>query len=577
MKTCTTCGAAWPDDTKFCPSDGSPLRAAEGTSLIGSIIDGKFHILQKLGEGGMGAVYLGEHVKMGRKSAIKVLTQALAQDTEAIARFNREAANAARISHGNVCAIYDFGETPEGVIFLAMEYIDGESLSDLLRREGPLGPLRAATITRQVGDALQAAHDLGIVHRDLKPDNIMITKGRDGGDVVKVVDFGIAKAMGGEEGQKVTRTGLVVGTPEYMSPEQLSGDVLDGRSDIYSLALVLFRILTGRLPFEADNAQEVMIKRLTDEPTRLNDALPGANFPEHLQNVMNRALGRMPNDRYAKASEFANDVVRAVSGVPSAATATDGATQLLDSQPSDQGATEQLKQTRISQAKPTVALGDRGAEGRRTPTTPETPLPRTRVQAPAKKKRPVVMIAASTVIVATAAGLVAVALTGGDDGQQAEPQDSTQVAALSLPTGTAPESTLQSEPEGAGRTGQPDVGGRTDQPDTSRTVPTGRPESAAAVPPNVIDEAALEQELIMLGRQVGNPQGIDTARQRLLEIFGATSLSRTLRGRAAQIMAESYESTDMVRACEWIDRAIATDATNEPFRRYKETLLSCPS
>ena len=575
MKTCTTCGAAWPDDTKFCPSDGSPLRAAEGSSLIGSIIDGKFHILQKLGEGGMGAVYLGEHVKMGRKSAIKVLTQALAQDTEAIARFNREAANAARISHGNVCAIYDFGETPEGVIFLAMEYIDGESLSDLLGREGPLGPHRAATITRQVGDALQAAHDLGIVHRDLKPDNIMITKGRDGSDVVKVVDFGIAKAMGGEEGQKVTRTGLVVGTPEYMSPEQLSGDVLDGRSDIYSLALVLFRILTGRLPFEADNAQEMMIKRLTDEPTTLNAALPGANFPAQLQDVMGRALERMPSDRYSKASEFAKDVVRAVSGGPAAATSTDGATQLLGSQPQDQGVTEQLKQTRISQAKPTVALDDRGSERRRTLTTPETPLPRTRMQAPVKKKkRPVVMIAASTVIVATAAGVAAVTLIGGENGQQAESPDSSQMAALPIPTGTAQESTRQSEPEGAGR---PNVGGPTGQPDTSRSVPAGRPESAAAVPPNVIDEAELEQELITLGRQVGNPQGIDTARQRLLEVFGTASLSRTLRGRAAQIMAESYESTDMAQACEWIDRAIATDATNETFRMYKETFLSCRS
>ncbi len=578
MKTCATCGAAWPDDTKFCPSDGSPLRAAEGTSLIGSIIDGKFHILEKLGEGGMGAVYLGEHVKMGRKSAIKVLTQSLAQDTEAIARFNREAANAARISHSNVCAIYDFGETTEGVIFLAMEYVDGESLSDILAREGPLEPHRAATITHQVGDALQAAHDLGIVHRDLKPDNIMITKGRDGCDVVKVVDFGIAKAMGGEEGQKVTRTGLVVGTPEYMSPEQLSGDLLDGRSDIYSLALVLFRILTGRLPFEADNAQEVMIKRLTDEPTRLNDAMPGANFPARLQDVLDRALERMPADRYVKASDFAKDVVQAVSGVPSAAASVDAATQLLGFQPQDQGVTERLKQTRISQPAPTVAVGDRSYEARRPPTTPETPLPRTRLQTPAtKKKRPAVMIAASTVIVATAVGVVAVTLTGGENGRQAASQDSTQLAALAPPPGTPPESTLQSEPEGAGRAGQPDVGGRADQQGGARRVPALRPESTAAVPPEVIDEAALEQELIMLGRQVGDPEGIDTTRRRLLDIFETAALSRTLRGRAAQIMAESYELSDMARACEWIDRAIVTDSTNETFRMYKETILSCQS
>ncbi|UCD24669.1 MAG: protein kinase, partial [Gemmatimonadota bacterium] len=173
MKTCTTCGAEWPDDTKFCPSDGSPLKVAEGASLIGGILDDKYHIIEKLGEGGMGAVYLGEHVRMGRKSAIKVLTQSLAQDEDALARFNREASSAAQISHPNVCAIYDFGPTKDGLIYLAMEYIEGESLTKLLQREGSLGPYRAANIIGQVGSALQAAHHLGIVHRDLKPDNIM--------------------------------------------------------------------------------------------------------------------------------------------------------------------------------------------------------------------------------------------------------------------------------------------------------------------------------------------------------------------------------------------------------------------
>ena len=278
MKTCTTCGKEWPDDTKFCPNDGSTLRAIGGADLVGSVVADRYHIEKKLGEGGMGAVYLGEHVKMGRKSAIKVMTQSMASNPEAIARFNREAANAARINHPNVCAIYDYGETTDGLIYLAMEFIEGESLSDTLRRERTVPFDRAANILQQTAEALEAAHDLGIVHRDLKPDNIMITPGRGGDDVVKVVDFGIAKAMTGEEGQKVTKTGLVVGTPEYMSPEQLSGDVLDGRSDIYSLALVFFRMLTGALPFQADSAQETMIKRLTDNPMRLGDVLPDQPF-----------------------------------------------------------------------------------------------------------------------------------------------------------------------------------------------------------------------------------------------------------------------------------------------------------
>ncbi|HXH63861.1 MAG TPA: serine/threonine-protein kinase, partial [Gemmatimonadales bacterium] len=194
--------------------------SAPTTDLVGQVIADRYHVVKKLGEGGMGQVYLAEHVKMGRRSAIKVMNQSMIHDPDAVARFNREAANASRITHPNVCAVYDFGETPDGVIYLAMEFIEGEPLTDLIQREGALKIHRAFNIFRQVADALTAAHDLGIVHRDLKPDNIMLAKGRDGGDIVKVVDFGIAKAMGGDDaGQKVTKTGLVVGTPEFMSPE----------------------------------------------------------------------------------------------------------------------------------------------------------------------------------------------------------------------------------------------------------------------------------------------------------------------------------------------------------------------
>ncbi|HUK62665.1 MAG TPA: serine/threonine-protein kinase, partial [Dongiaceae bacterium] len=249
----------------------------------------------------------------------------------------REAANASRITHPNVCAIYDFGETADGLIYLAMEFIEGEPLTEVLNRERTLPPQRAGAINRQVADALQAAHDLGIVHRDLKPDNIMITRGRDGGDVVKVVDFGIAKAMAGGDSQKVTRTGLVVGTPEFMSPEQLAADQLDGRSDIYSLALVLYRMVSGRLPFEGSTVQETMIKRLTDEPTPLATARPDLAFPPGLQSALDTALARRPAERYQSAAKFGNDVAAVVGLTPGAGAAplpatradADGKTVLL--------------------------------------------------------------------------------------------------------------------------------------------------------------------------------------------------------------------------------------------------------
>ena len=316
MKTCPQCGTEYDVQTKFCPTDGSRLRSAPGSGddIIGSIIADRYHVIRKLGEGGMGQVYLAEHVKMGRMSAIKVMTPSLVHDADAVGRFNREAANASKINHPNIAAIYDFGETSDGLIYLAMEFVEGESLTKLCEALGALPAPRAAEIARQVASALEAAHERGIVHRDLKPDNIMISRGRDGADLVKVVDFGIAKAAEGA-GQKVTRTGLVVGTPEYMSPEQLTGDTLDGRSDLYALALVTFNMLTGMLPFTGQTTQEALLKRLTERPLSLAEARPDLFWPPALQTVLDRALSRLASDRYQHASEFGSALVGAVAGM----------------------------------------------------------------------------------------------------------------------------------------------------------------------------------------------------------------------------------------------------------------------
>jgi hypothetical protein len=323
VKICPTCSTEYPLSERFCPRDGTALRSADvHADLVGNIVAERYHVIKKLGEGGMGTVYLAEHVKMGRKSALKVMNPGMNRDADAVARFNREAANASRLNHPNICAIYDFGETPDGLIYLAMEFIEGDALTALIERAGALAPARAATILHQSADALAVAHDYGIVHRDLKPDNIMISKGRDGADVAKVVDFGIAKASS-SEAQKVTKTGLVVGTPEYMSPEQLAGDTLDGRSDIYSLALVGFNMLTGTLPFPSNSAQEAMIMRLTDRPRRLDEMKPEVAWPEDLQAVMDRALARDFEERYKSAAEFGRDFAKAIAAMPSTSIAED--------------------------------------------------------------------------------------------------------------------------------------------------------------------------------------------------------------------------------------------------------------
>jgi eukaryotic-like serine/threonine-protein kinase len=316
-KICTHCGAEFDPEQRFCPNDGTPLRPrGSHDPLIGLVIADRYQVLQILGEGGMGRVYLAEHVRMGRKSAVKVMSPNLALSAEAISRFNREASNASRINHPNVAQIYDFGETSDGMLYLAMEFVEGETLRQLIERDGPMPAPRAADITKQVASALAAAHHLGIVHRDLKPDNIMIARHHDGTDWVKVVDFGIAKTVqgSGESGagsQTVTTAGVSLGTPEYMSPEQLAGERLDSRTDLYSLGLVLFNMLTGDLPYPRVTSKDTLVRRLTSKPRQLADVAPDGNWPTRLQAALDRALAQEPSERYSTVVDFGRDVVAA--------------------------------------------------------------------------------------------------------------------------------------------------------------------------------------------------------------------------------------------------------------------------
>jgi serine/threonine protein kinase len=249
---------------------------------------------------------------MGRRCAVKVMNPMLLYDPDSVSRFNREAANASQINHPNVAAIYDFGESDD-LVYLAMELVEGESLAALLSREGALPELRAISIVMQVADALNAAHDFGIVHRDLKPDNIMITRSRTGEDVVKVVDFGIAKATRGGN-QKVTRTGFVVGTPAYMSPEQILGETLDGRSDLYSLGCILYEMLTGERAF-ADASGEISIRqRLTAPPPRPSRVRQ--DLSPRLDAIVTTAMARAPEKRMQTALQFREALNEAVLASP---------------------------------------------------------------------------------------------------------------------------------------------------------------------------------------------------------------------------------------------------------------------
>jgi serine/threonine-protein kinase len=300
LKVCPQCGREYETTARFCPADGTALRPKDSDSLVGRVLADRYHILKRIGEGGMGRVYLGEHVKMNRQCAIKVMSPALVNDAESAARFAREASSAARIIHPNVAAVFDYGES-EGLIYLVMEYVDGQALSRILAREAPLSVERALELARQIADGLGAAHELGIIHRDLKPDNILVTRTRTGREVPKVVDFGIAKAVQDTTGESLTRTGLVIGTPEFMSPEQLLGDPIDARSDLYALGCILHLMLTATPPFAASTREQMIKRRLSEDAPHVQAVDPG--LPDSVDRIVERLLARSPADRYGSAAE----------------------------------------------------------------------------------------------------------------------------------------------------------------------------------------------------------------------------------------------------------------------------------
>ena len=274
----------------------------EGDARIGTVLGGKYRIVRKLGEGGMGAVYVSVQEPLGRKVAVKVLLPVLARDATLVGRFQREAELAASLGHPNIVQVTDFGVDDEGSAFLVMDLLDGESLGGLLEREVALAPNRVRFISTQVLSALEAAHARGVVHRDLKPDNIYLTSVSGVADLVKLLDFGIARLIEGDGDHKMTATGQVLGTPAYMSPEQARGKPVDARSDLYALGVVMYEALSGRMPVNGSNYHELMFAIVGETPTPLAELVPGLD--PALVAVVERSMAKDPNARYANAAEM---------------------------------------------------------------------------------------------------------------------------------------------------------------------------------------------------------------------------------------------------------------------------------
>src|SRR5262245_22626432 len=312
-------------------------------TLINTLFDGRYRIVRKLGSGGMANVYLAEDEDLGRRVAIKILNERYANDDLFIERFRREAKSAAALSHPNIVSVYDRGEA-EGTYYIAMEVIEGRSLKELIMTRGPLPIGQALAYTHEILEALRFAHRHGIIHRDIKPHNILI------GERLKVTDFGIARAGASQ----MTEAGSIMGTAQYLSPEQARGAPVTASSDLYSVGIVLYEMLTGKVPFTGDSAIEIAMKHLNDAPKPPSKIRP--EIPEDLDQVVLRALAKNPEDRYQTAEEFSEDLHRVEAGLPLAPETADAATALLAGAAiglAGDGSTEVLAGTAVTQPQST--------------------------------------------------------------------------------------------------------------------------------------------------------------------------------------------------------------------------------
>jgi serine/threonine-protein kinase len=319
VKRCPECGTGFGVEAAFCPFDGIALQASTWDPtrdpLSGTVVDQRYEVIAPLGEGGMGTVYRVRHVTLDRMFAMKVLRRDLAADRGLAARFLQEARATAAIRHPAVVAISDFGTLEDGAPYFVMDLLVGETLATRMRGRGLLSPVEAARIARKLADALSAAHAANVVHRDLKPENVFLVRSaasKSGGEEdVRIVDFGAAKIVGGS---KLTRPGVVFGTPYYMSPEQAGGQPVDARADVYSLGVLLYEMITGAVPFEADTYMGVLTKHLFAAPPKPSERAPSGVQLGELEAVVMRALEKDPGERYQSMTELSAAIERAMAG-----------------------------------------------------------------------------------------------------------------------------------------------------------------------------------------------------------------------------------------------------------------------
>lgn len=343
--SCPRCHSSVPEGHRFCGLCGHHLRGGEalravGDPLIGAVVGARYRLIAKIGVGGMGTVYKVEHVQMGKLMAMKLLHGDLSRDEAMIQRFNREGRAVSRLTSRHTVQVFDYGQS-DGLIYLVMEYLRGRDLGRMLQETGPLEPSRCAPMIRQIAESLDEAHGKGVVHRDLKPENIFLCAPQAGREVVKVLDFGLAKITEQENTSGQTLGGALIGTPYYMSPEQISDREVGPHSDIYGLGALVFKLLTGEPPFASSQPMAVLTAHLQTPPPRASERLAErAEQLEPVDGVLMKAMSKSEGERYASAMAFAEAFERALaqgSPKPSASPASPGALEVGDPMLLDDG------------------------------------------------------------------------------------------------------------------------------------------------------------------------------------------------------------------------------------------------
>jgi serine/threonine protein kinase len=455
------------------PATGTPNTPYP---LIGQVVGGRYHIVSLIGEGGMGIVYKAEQ-RLGstlRKVAVKTLHAELSRDPSITARFHREVGTVAQLEHPNTVRVYDFGSTDDGTLYIAMEYLDGKALNRVIESDGALDPRRVGHIVRQIAGSLDEAHRQGIVHRDLKPENVLLIERAGEKDVVKLVDFGIAartESAEREKEQKLTQQGMVLGTPPYMSPEQFTGKALDARSDVYSLGVMVYEMLTGQLPFQADTAWQWATHHMTSPPRSFDDTPGGGRIPEALRRTVLKALAKEPAERQSSAGQFYTEFVASVGSVTGVA---------LKASPPAPNKTEAMAQPPLAMA-PTEGMA--AAPAVSAIASPPVALPPAPPREPTSQNRGLIYglsgVGAALLI---AMGVVA-AMSGRD--RDARPISVAPTATSATPTTEAapeePPPAPEQEPTAAA--GEPEKSPTTSAPERPKPAGTTKPAVSKPTPP----------------------------------------------------------------------------------------------